>query len=145
VVIKNNISFHIECEGISMKIAPASFAFLGAAALVLTGCSSDSSDETMVGGMAECTDAAMQEAVGAVYGEGGFEISGYKCEDGWAYATTNPAEGEMSAPQVFIFEAEGQFWIPKDAVAVCGTYADGTYPADSTVPESLYDPACLAG
>jgi hypothetical protein len=99
----------------------------------------------MVGGMAECTDSAMQEAVAGVYGEGNFEISGYKCEDGWAYAATDPADGEMGAPQMFIFEAEGQFWIPKDAATVCGTYTDGTYPADSAVPESIYDPACLAG
>lgn len=128
-----------------MKNRPISFALLGAAALVFTGCSSDSSEDIMVGGMSECSDAAMQEAVSAVYGDGSFEISGYKCEDGWAYATTNPAEGEMSTPRMFIFEAEGQFWIPKDAATVCGTYADGTYPADATIPESLYDPACLAG
>jgi hypothetical protein len=128
-----------------MKIAPTSLALLGAAALVLAGCSSDSSDDAMVGGMAECTDAAMQEAVGAVYTDGGFELTGYKCEDGWAYATTDPAEGEMGAPRMFIFQAEGQFWIPQDAVTVCGTFADGTYPADATVPESIYDPACLAG
>lgn len=128
-----------------MKIAASSLALVGAAALVLSGCSSDSSEETMVGGMAECTDAAMQEAVGAVYGDGSFEITGYKCEDGWAYASTDPADGDMGAPQMFIFEAEGQFWIPKDAASVCGTYADGSYPADATVPESIYDPACLAG
>lgn len=133
---------------IYMKILPINFALLGAAALVLAGCSSDSSEsssDTMVGGMTECTDAAMQEAVGAVYSAGGFEITGYKCEDGWAYVTTDPAGGEMSAPQMFIFQAEGQFWIPKDAVAVCGTFADGSYPADAAVPASLYDPACLAG
>jgi hypothetical protein len=128
-----------------MKIAVSGIALVGAAALVLSACSSDSSDEGMVGGMAECTDSAMQEAVAGVYGEGNFEISGYKCEDGWAYAATDPADGEMGAPQMFIFEAEGQFWIPKDAATVCGTYTDGTYPADSAVPESIYDPACLAG
>ncbi len=128
-----------------MKIALSGIALVGAAALVLSACSSDSSDETMVGGMAECTDAVMQEAVAGVYGEGNFEVSDYKCEDGWAYVATNPADGETAAPQMFIFEAEGQFWIPKDAITVCGTYTDGTYPADSTVPESIYDPACLAG
>jgi hypothetical protein len=46
---------------------------------------------------------------------------------------------------MMIFEAEGQFWIPKSAADVCGTYGDGTYPSDAMVPESLYDPACLAG
>lgn len=134
-----------ERGGNYMKIASTSFAVMAAAALVLTGCSSESSDEGMVGGMTECTDAAIQEAVAAVYAAGDFEISEYKCEDGWAYASTNPAGEEMGAPQMFIFEAEGQFWIPKDAAEVCGTYSDGTYPSDATIPESLYNPACLAG
>ena len=128
-----------------MKIALSGIALLGAASLVLAGCSSDSSEETMVGGMAECTDAAMTTAVESVITDAGFSITGYKCEDGWAYVSTDPAEGEMGAPRMLIFQAEGQFWIPKEAAEVCGTYSDGTYPADAQVPESLYDPACLAG
>ncbi len=132
-------------EGKKMKLAVAGISMIGAAALVLTGCSSDSGSGEAVGGMTECTDASMQEAVAGVYGDGNFEVSGYKCADGWAYVSTDPEDGEQAAPQMFIFEAEGQFWIPKDAAAVCGTYEDGTYPADATIPESLYDPACLAG
>lgn len=128
-----------------MKKSMASIALLGAATLVLAGCSSDSGDEEMVGGMAECTSEAMTEAVSGSYGEGSFVISDYKCEDGWAYASTDPAEGEQAAPRMFIFQAEGQFWIPKQAADVCGTFDDGAFPADATIPESLYDPACLVG
>jgi len=128
-----------------MKLAVVGMSMIGTAALVLTGCSSDSGSEQAVGGMTECTDATMQEAVAGVYGDGNFDVTSYKCADGWAYVTTDPADGEQAAPRMFIFEAEGQFWIPKDAAAVCGTYEDGTYPADATIPESLYDPACLAG
>lgn len=128
-----------------MKIALAGIALLGAASLILAGCSSDSADEVSVGGMAECSDAAMAEAVNADPAFATYVVTGYKCEGGWAYASADPAEGETGAPAMMIFEAEGQFWIPKAAADVCGTYTDGTYAADAMIPEALYDPACLAG
>ncbi len=128
-----------------MKIALAGIALLGAASLVLAGCSSDSTDEPSVGGMAECSDAAMAEAVNADPAFATYIVTDYKCDSGWAYASADPAEGETGAPSMMIFQAEGQFWIPKNAADVCGTYADGTFPADAVIPEALYDPACLAG
>ena len=128
-----------------MKIALTGIALLGAASLVLAGCSSDSTDEALVGGMAECTDAAIAEAVNADPAFATYVVTGFKCEGGWAYASADPAEGETGAPAMMIFEAEGQFWIPKAAADVCGTYTDGTYAADALIPEALYDPACLAG
>ena len=128
-----------------MKIAVAGIALLGAASLVLAGCSSDSTDEAAVGGTVECSDAAIAEAVNADPAFANYTVTDYKCADGWAYASADPAEGEMGAPAMMIFEAEGQFWIPKSAADVCGTYTDGTSPSDAMIPESLYDPACLAG
>ena len=128
-----------------MKIALAGIALLGAASLVLAGCSSESADEPSVGGMAECTDATMAEAVNADPAFANYVVTGYKCDSGWAYASADPAEGETGAPAMMIFEAEGQFWIPKAAADVCGTYTDGTFPADAVIPEALYDPACLVG
>lgn len=32
-----------------------------------------------------------------------------------------------------------QFWVPKDAADVCGTYSGGTYPSDAEIPASLYE------
>ncbi|MEZ7822466.1 MAG: hypothetical protein QMB00_05340 [Candidatus Nanopelagicales bacterium] len=124
-----------------MKIAAIGIALLGGASLVLVGCSSDLS----VGGTAECNDTTIAEAVTGDPTFAEYVVTDYKCADGWAFAAANPAEGQMGAPAMMIFEAEGQFWIPKSAADVCGTYGDGTYPSDAMVPESLYDPACLAG
>jgi hypothetical protein len=128
-----------------MKSALVGIALLGAASLVLAGCSSDSTDDASVGGMAECSDTAIAEAVNADPAFADYVVNDYKCDSGWAYASADPAEGEMGAPAMMIFEAEGQFWIPKNAADVCGTYEDGTFPADAVIPEALYDPACLAG
>lgn len=124
-----------------MKIAAIGIALLGGASLVLVGCSSDLS----VGGTVECNDTTIEEAVTGDPTFAEYVVTDYKCADGWAFAAANPAEGQMGAPAMMIFEAEGQFWIPKSAADVCGTYGDGTYPSDAMVPESLYDPACLAG
>jgi len=124
-----------------MKIAAIGIALLGGASLVLVGCSSDLS----VGGTAECNDTTIAEAVTGDPTFAEYVVTDYKCADGWVFAAANPAEGQMGAPAMMIFEAEGQFWIPKSAADVCGTYGDGTYPSDAMVPESLYDPACLAG
>ena len=124
-----------------MKIAAIGIVLLGGASLVLVGCSS----ELSVGGTAECNDTTIAEAVTGDPTFAEYVVTDYKCADGWAFAAANPAEGQMGAPAMMIFEAEGQFWIPKSAAEVCGTYGDGTYPNDAMVPESLYDPACLAG
>lgn len=123
---------------------------LGAA---LAGCSS--SEEPMVGGMTECTEPIVSEAalsyVESVDANNTFTLDTLTCADGWAAASgilgpkDAPADGPQGAPSVLIFEQEGQFWIPKEASAVCGTYEDGNYPADAEVPEALYAAACLAG
>jgi hypothetical protein len=128
-----------------MKIAIAGIALFGAASLVLAGCSSDSTDEAAVGGTVECSDTAIATAVNADPAFANYVVSDYKCDGGWAYAAADAPEGETGAPAMMILEAEGQFWIPKSAADVCGTYTDGTFPTDAMIPEALYDPACLAG
>jgi hypothetical protein len=128
-----------------MKIALTGIVLFGAASLVLAGCSSDSTDEAAVGGMVECSDTAIADAVNGDPAFANYTVTDYKCDSGWAYASADPAEGETGAPAMMIFEAEGQFWIPKSAADVCGTYTDGSFPSDSMIPEALYDPACLAG
>ena len=126
-----------------------------AVSATLAACSSDdsSSEGEMVGGMTECTDeiinAEAEKAVDANSGgENVWEPGSVECADGWAAAFGSidikdaPEDGPQGAPATLIFQQEGQFWIPKDAVDVCGTYEDGTYPSDAEIPESLYE-ACL--
>jgi hypothetical protein len=123
---------------------------------VLAACSSDdSSSGEMVGGMTECTDdiinAEAEKVVDADSGgENAWSPDSVQCADGWAVASgligpvDPPADGPQGAPTNLIFQQEGQFWIPKDSIDVCGTYTDGSYPSDAEIPEALYD-ACLSG
>jgi hypothetical protein len=136
-----------------MRKALALSAALALAGLGLAACSSsDSASETpMVGGMTECTKEAVQPAVDeAVLALGSSDnqmpIENLDCADGWAVASGTlgpkdaPADGPQGAPTSFIFEQEGQFWIPKDKAQVCGTSE-----ADSEVPAALYMSGCAAG
>lgn len=141
-------------------------ALVASAALTLAGlsaCSSSSSSSeasaapsgSMVGGMTTCDEATLepvvQEAAKAMGADNVFTTDGVQCADGWALVTgilgtgsTDPNAPE-GAPTTFIFEAEGQFWIPKTAADVCGTIDGTTYPADAQIPEALYTAGCLAG
>jgi hypothetical protein len=119
------------------------------ALLALSACSSDS--EESVGGMTTCDDATISKAVEDVLaaeaqGEKLFSLDGLECADGWAVAfPTVGVEEENAITITSVFEAEGQFWIPKDRTAVCGTYNmdnPEAYPADALIPESLYLPGC---
>lgn len=130
-------------------------ALVGAGALtvgLMTACSSDEGE--MVGGMTECTNEIINAEAQKVVESEGADNEWYpdsvQCSDGWAIAfgTLGDAgqspEDAMGAPTNIIFQAEGQFWIPKDQANVCGTYEDGDYPSDAEIPEDLYD-ACLSG
>lgn len=134
----------------SIALAAASIAIAG----TLAACSSDSSDGEMVGGMTECTDQIINDEAQKVVQEESADNEWYpdsvECSDGWAVAFGTLGEAGQSpadvtgAPTNIIFQAEGQFWIPKDQADVCGTYDDGNYPSDAEIPEKLYE-ACLAG
>ncbi len=131
-------------------IAIAGATLLGAG--ILAGCSSE--EEPMVGGMTECTDEIINAEATAFVEQQGPENTWYpdsvQCADGWAVASgliglvDPPADGPQGAPANLIFEQEGQFWIPKDAMDVCGTYDGDTYPGDALIPEALYT-ACTSG
>ena len=116
----------------------------------LTACSSDS-NEGMVGGPSVCDDATITKAVQSALdadGEGMkvFALDGLTCADGWAVAMPTIGTEEANAITVTdVFQAEGQFWIPKDRAAVCGTQDmndPSKYPSDAQIPESLYDEGC---
>jgi len=132
---------------------------ISAAAVVavagLAGCSSSDEPEA-VGGMTECTKEALatpaQDAATALGADNVYTIDSLECADGWAVTggilgpQDAPADGPQGAPTSFIFQAEGQFWIPKAQDQVCGTLdvEDNTaYPSDAEIPEALYTAGCL--
>ena len=136
-----------------MKILIASLTTLASAA-ILFGCSSDDDSastsnatnggEAIVTGSAKCDQASMAEAVASwSKANGGGKASlpadpvSYRCADGWAVAFPNVGSGEAEVTITAVFEAEGQFWIPKNREQVCGKN-----PAQSEVPSSLYKDAC---
>ena len=119
----------------------------------LTACSSneDSTADPSVGGMAVCDEATLSAAISENLVATGSEASllsldGFTCLDGWA--TTFPTLGtdaETAITETLVFQAEGEFWILKDRSEVCGTIDmnDPTaYPADSQVPEGIWQDAC---
>lgn len=150
----------------NMKFA----ALLGAAALSIAGLGACSSGGTAteataaasaaaspIGGMTTCDKAALdssvQAAAVALGADNVFTIDNVECASGWAVVTgilgaaDAPADGPMGAPTSLIFEAEGQFWIPKAVADVCGTPWPNTSgtdaPADALIPADLYASACL--
>ena len=114
---------------------------------------SSSPTAPMVGGMTECTkDALAQPATNVAPAMGPdnvYTISDLHCADGWAVTggvLANKSNPDMGAPTSFVFEQEGQFWIPKDKAKVCGTNpTTTTAPADALIPAALFLPGCAAG
>lgn len=103
--------------------------------------------------MTECTKAALAEpaaqAAKAMGADNLYTVDSLTCADGWAVtggvlaSSENP---EMGAPTSFVFEQEGQFWVPKDKAAVCGTNPiTTTPPADAEIPAALFLSGCAAG
>lgn len=118
-----------------------------------TGATTSTSGTPMVGGMTECTKAALAEpatqAAQALGADNVFTIDQLDCADGWAVTSgvlagkDNP---QMGAPTSFVFEQEGQFWVPKEKAAVCGTDpVTTTPPADALIPAALFVAGCAAG
>lgn len=139
------------------RIGGLAVALLAAGALVAgCGSSSDTASDTTakadtatavdtstgqkVGGTATCDAASIEKAA---QDSPGFEnqkitledSSSFKCADGWAYAFINAGTGEEAITATVVFEAEGQFWIPKDRAKVCKAPGD-------QVPAAIYQPAC---
>lgn len=131
------------------------------AAVALVGCSSsDSGDSTasaspsLIGGTTECNETTITEAAttaAEAEQQKLVTLNGFQCADGWAVAdaTVGPSDGSTDGEidVTMVFEAEGQFWIPKDRGDVCGTIDSSTaspaYPSDAQVPEAIWPAACL--
>ena len=104
-----------------------------------TATSSTSTDQK-VGGTATCDAAAIEKAAQDSPGYENQKVvledsSSFECADGWAYAFINAGTGDEAVTGTVVFEAEGQFWIPKDRATVCK--APGYQ-----VPAAIYEPAC---
>lgn len=119
--------------------------------LGLASCSSGE-EEPMVGGMTECTTPILTEAMDGLFADQeGVEVMSVDqvdCADGWAVVSAVIGDGQSGAPTSYVFQAQGQFWIPYDKANVCGTYnpdEPDAYPSDAEIPEALYLSGCLAG
>ena len=94
-------------------------------------------------------DSSVQAAAVALGADNVFTIDNVECASGWAVVSgilgtaDAPADGPQGAPTSLIFEAEGQFWIPKAVADVCGTASGTDVPADALIPADLYATACL--
>jgi hypothetical protein len=102
----------------------------------------------LVGGVATCTQADFANVIAAGLPRSQVLVSvdGFACDSGWAYAfaTVGDRKGH-NVTMTYIFEAEGQFWIPKDHDKVCGTediaHPDQR-PTDAQVPAAIWSQAC---
>ena len=105
-------------------------------------------NQNLIGGMVTCTQADLGDVIqkGLSKGQVLVSVNSFTCADGWAYAFATTGDGKgNNIEQTFVFEAEGQFWIPKNRAQVCGTVSaasPGTRPADSQVPASIWSNAC---
>ena len=92
-----------------------------------------------VGGTATCDQASLSKAVEATGTAKEPNTlatpTSFECSDGWAYAYVNSGTGDAQYTGTTVFEAEGQFWIPKDRQKVCIS-------PGNQVPKAIYQPAC---
>lgn len=103
--------------------------------------------------MTSCTEDNLAEpataAAQALSSDNVYTINGVQCADGWAVTSgllATKADPTTGAPTSFVFEQEGQFWIPKDKARVCGTNPTTTTPpADALIPAALFLSGCAAG
>ena len=133
--------------------APSPSAATTATSTASTAATTTSTSSPMVGGMTECTEDALAQpaaqAAEALGADNLYTVDELTCADGWAVTSgllASKDNPQMGAPTSFIFEQEGQFWIPKDKSAVCGTNPTTTTPpADAVIPAALFIAGCAAG
>lgn len=136
--------------------APTSTSTSSSTATSTTATTTQTSTTTsspMVGGMTECTKTALAEpatqAAQALGPDNVYIVDELSCADGWAVTSgllASKENPEMGAPTSFVFEQQGQFWIPKDKAMVCGTSpTTTTAPADAEIPADLFLVGCAAG
>lgn len=118
-----------------------------------TSTGTTSASAPMVGGMTECTKEALAgpatQAAQALGPDNVYTVDQLSCADGWAVTSgvlASKDNPQMGAPTSFVFQQEGQFWVPQDKAKVCGTNPTTTTPPDDAViPAALFLPGCAAG
>ena len=127
--------------GSSSSSADTASADTTAAAATTTAATTTAATTTgqKVGGTATCDQASMSKAVEATGSAKEPNTlstpTSFECSGGWAYAYVNSGTGDAEYTGTMVFEAEGQFWIPKDRQKVCIS-------PGNQVPKAIYQPAC---
>lgn len=122
-------------------------ALIAAGALTLAACGGSSDDggstaaptnEPGGGGVAECTTEALEKATEDAAAAAGITLENtqdYDCADGWAVVFGITKSNDIEQTTAFVFEAEGQFWVPVSTADICDGNVDG-------VPATIKDQAC---
>ena len=116
------------------------------------GGSTTGGNDEPIGGTVECSESALRAGLEG-YTDEIVSVDGFECQDGWAVVFLS-VDGGSDDPQstiagIAVLEAEGQFWISKDRVDVCGSIPEiddagqPIRPDDAQVPASLWGAACL--
>lgn len=115
------------------------------------GSTTDGNNEP-IGGTVECSESALRAGLEGFTDEI-VSVDSFECQDGWAVVFLSVDGGsddpEYTVAGVAVLEAEGQFWINKDRVDVCGSMYEiddagqPIRPDDAQVPASLWGAACL--
>jgi hypothetical protein len=95
-------------------------------------------DEPGGGGAAECTTEALEKATQDAAAAAGVTLENtneYDCVDGWAIVFGVTKANDIEQTTAFVFEAEGQFWVPVSTSEICDGDVDG-------VPSAIKDQAC---
>ena len=103
----------------------------GAAALALGLAACGGSDNADGGGGSATCDQTTMEGLGKeAAGSGYVSFNSYQCEDGYALVSVVSNDGGVEQTQVYLFEAEGQFWALQQRDAVCADGGGEGVPAD---------------
>ncbi|MEI6623781.1 MAG: hypothetical protein WCP28_17960 [Actinomycetes bacterium] len=103
--------------------------------------SASASSSTIGGGEAACTEGQLTADVNTLIKASGGKVTkvqSFKCAKGWAYvvASTKTANGP-DITGVYVFQAEGPYWINADLKVACGTSQ-----SNAKIPADLYVTAC---
>jgi hypothetical protein len=123
----------------SAETAATAAATTAAATTAAATTAAATTTDQKVGGTATCDQASISKAVEATGTAKEPNTlatpTSFECSDGWAYAYVNSGTGDAEYTGTTVFEAEGQFWIPKDRQKVCIS-------PGNQVPKAIYQPAC---
>ena len=128
------------------RVARSALAIAGAGILAvgLAACSGSSSGGATSasptpdgGGEAVCDQATFEGLTKEIEGENFTSFTSFECQDGYALVTATATTNNVEVTQVYLFQAEGQFWALQQRDAVCADGADV-----SGIPSQYVDTLC---